>query len=109
MMGKRGPEKNTVLEERIGARIYRVRMRKRLTLQVLADRAGLHLNTVHRAENGFGATVLTLCRIAKALDVGIEIVIPDCETFVKSEQNPLSNRQHPRMIRDGSPKLFPES
>jgi transcriptional regulator with XRE-family HTH domain len=106
---KRGPEKNRYLEERIGARIFLMRRRRRFTLEVLSQRAGLHLNTVHKAENGGGCTVLTLCRIALALRSGLDALVPLSETYVNPAHISLSNKQSSDKIRYGTERLFEDS
>lgn len=79
---KRGPQKNERLNRVIGLRILRERSQRRLTLRVLAERAGMHVNTLDNAESGRGITLLSLCRIALALQVGLDALVPLSETIV---------------------------
>lgn len=77
--------KNETLNQKIGFRIYQARRRKGFTCLVLAERSGLHRNTVSRAESGYGITVYALARIAHALDASLDVLVPYSPTLVHCE------------------------
>ncbi len=53
----------------IGAKIHMLRKERRLSLQMLADRAGLSSATIHKIErNGMVPTIATLMKLATALN-----------------------------------------
>lgn len=53
----------------------RERIKRRLTMRQLADLAGIDMAQVSRIESGerFNPTLLTLCRLAQALELDIKI------------------------------------
>lgn len=53
----------------IGTDLATWRRLRRLTVDEVADRAGLGVNTVKRLENGRGATLESALRVARALGV----------------------------------------
>jgi len=63
----------------IGARISRYRLNKNMTQKQLADKAGVSVPTIHRAENGSSIQLLKLLQILRALNLmgNVELFIPD--------------------------------
>jgi transcriptional regulator with XRE-family HTH domain len=60
----------SAIEQRIGARMMLARKQRRMTAIELADRAGIHRNTIHRIEAGLNScTIANLFRIANALGI----------------------------------------
>lgn len=60
------------MSSKVGQRIRELRLRQRMTLQALAERAGLnekYLGVIER--EGKDISVSTLCRLADALDVPV--------------------------------------
>ena len=58
------------------ARLRELRRRKVLTLEELAEKAGVGRNTIWRLEHGvMGAQPRTIRKLAKALDVEPEVLI----------------------------------
>lgn len=70
-MAKSG-EKDKPLNHRIGYNVMRARRRRGFTIPMLADRAGVHKNTLDRVEKGYGATASTLFKLALALEVSLD-------------------------------------
>ena len=56
------------MQESIGARLKAVRLRLGLSINALADKAGIDWHTVAKAEAGENVNWLTLKRLANALD-----------------------------------------
>jgi len=61
-------------QRRIGADLATWRRLRRLTAAQVADRAGISRHTVMRLENGEGATMENLLRVARALGVLDQLV-----------------------------------
>jgi transcriptional regulator with XRE-family HTH domain len=71
------PNKNAT-EKELGARIKELRMRRLMTQEVLAERAGLASDTVRRAERGeFSASYRTLRALATGLAVPVHVMMRD--------------------------------
>lgn len=81
-MARKSSNKDEALDRALGFRIYRARTRKRWTVKQLAERAGVHLNTVARVEKGDGASITTVSRIAAALGVSAGTLIPNTQDVV---------------------------
>jgi transcriptional regulator with XRE-family HTH domain len=85
----RNPEE---LERLLGERIRRLRLRKNLTQDETAKRAGLSRRSIFSLENGRGGTVESLVRVLKALDStdGLLAIAPEAGI------SPLSILHSPR-------------
>ena len=58
--------------QRVGARVFVLRRQRKMTVLMLAERSGLHRNTVYRIEAGISLCLVgQLYRVAQALEVGI--------------------------------------
>jgi len=107
-MRQRGPEKSELLDRAIGLLIQRERRRQRLTLQILSERAGLHRNTIDRAEQGRGIGLLALCRVALALKVKLDQLVPVSETIVQTKNKGAFQVLKAAKVHFGSDRLFDE-
>lgn len=56
------------LEGLVGAQIRQRRLQRNLTLDQVADQAGLARRTVQNLEHGHGSTVATLVKVLRVLD-----------------------------------------
>ena len=56
------------LELRLGENLKALRLQKNLDRKTVCDRAGVSLNALRHLENGAGANVRTLIRVARALE-----------------------------------------
>jgi transcriptional regulator with XRE-family HTH domain len=71
------------IRQRIGARVFFLRKSRKMTALTLAEKTGLHRNTIYRIE-----AALSLCsigqiwRIAIALGVGVEDFLCDSPSSV---------------------------
>ncbi|WP_235989800.1 helix-turn-helix domain-containing protein [Streptomyces ureilyticus] len=77
-------------EPGIGDRIARLRMRRKLTQEGLAERAGLSVDVVRKLEQGVRQTarLTTLNALARALDVEPSTLVGQPATFeVRDEED----------------------
>lgn len=81
-MAKSG-EKDKPLNHRIGYNVMRARRRRGFTIPALAGMAGIHRNTLNRAERGCGVAASTLFRIAGALDMSLDELAPKAQYVVR--------------------------
>lgn len=95
-------EKDKPLNGRIGFRVMRARRQCGLTIRALAARAGIHENTLDRAEKGYGITASTLVKIANALDMTLEELFPKTQYVVGFS----ARRKKAAKVVSGTPKLF---
>lgn len=86
-MARKRSNKDEDLDRTMGYRIYRTRMRKGWTVKHLAELAGVHPNTISKAENGGGASVSTMSRVAGALKVSAGHLIPKTQDVVAPRVN----------------------
>lgn len=90
-----------VLEE-LGSRLQRTRLERNLSQAQLAAEAGVGRVTVQRVEDGRGASLTSLIRILRALDLldGLDRLVPE------PVESPLDElrRQGRRRQRAGSPR-----
>lgn len=56
------------LQQKLGASVRTLRLRKNLTQRELADKGGVSLRAMASLENGSGSTIETFLRALKALD-----------------------------------------
>ena len=63
----------------IGRRLAQHRVLQGLTLDAIAERAGLARSTVQRAEAGDNPTLKTVIRLMRAMDLtgGLELLLPE--------------------------------
>ena len=72
----RAPEGDIPTEQRIGERISAWRKLRGMTLQQLADKAGVGATTIHNLEQGLWyAKMPTYLYIAEALDISLDALI----------------------------------
>jgi transcriptional regulator with XRE-family HTH domain len=77
------------LLEAIGSRILDARRELRLSQDQLAEKAGMTHSSVYQAENGLqNLTVLSLKKLADALEVGLKALLPDED--VVTDPDPVS-------------------
>jgi DNA-binding XRE family transcriptional regulator len=65
------PDRASV-QRTIGAFLRRLRLRRKLSQQVLADRVAMHRTQVCRAEQGYSANLTMLFKAALAMDLEID-------------------------------------
>jgi transcriptional regulator with XRE-family HTH domain len=81
MMAK-SSEGDRPLNAQIGYNVMRARRRLGIAIPILAERAGVHKNTWNRAEEGYGVTAATLVKLARALDISLEELLPKSKYVV---------------------------
>ena len=106
---KRGRKQNAALTQRIGYRIFKERELRGLTAQVLADRAGLHRNTVVRAEQGRAISVPSLVAMAGAMGMGLDALLSNAQYVVHCENEYAVGRGKAVSVIHGTDLLFEES
>jgi transcriptional regulator with XRE-family HTH domain len=105
---KRGLNQDPALSQRIGYRIFKERERRGLTALVLARRAGIHRNTVCRAEKGFGISICALVRIAAAMEIGLDELLAFSQTIVQFGNVGAAQPEKDRRMVHGTERLFPD-
>ncbi len=75
-------ERDKPLNCMIGYNLMRIRRRSGIAIPVLAERAGVHKNTWNRVEGGYGVTAATLVKLASALDISLEELVPKTQYVV---------------------------
>jgi len=76
---------DAMLRQRIGARVYFYRRQHAMTALTLAERSGLHRNTIYRIEAGMSLCIVAqLWKIAEALGVEIGDFVKDSPLMVQS-------------------------
>lgn len=105
---KRGPNQDPALNQRIGYRIFKERERRGLTIVVLAERAGVHRNTICRAERGHGISICALVRIAQAMEIGLDELLAFSQTFVRFGNVDAARAEKARRMVHGTERLFPD-
>ena len=68
---------NRIALEHIGARIACVREAAGLTMAEMARRTGMTMNAIANAERGSSISLMAVVRIAKALGVKVDELIPE--------------------------------
>jgi len=98
-MGKaRTPVVVTAGLRRIGEDLATWRRLRRLTVAQVADRAGVSRYTVMRLENGEGASVENLLRIARALGV-LDLLLTALDPYASDVGRIRSEESLPERIR----------
>jgi transcriptional regulator with XRE-family HTH domain len=89
------------LRVRVGRRLRRLRHQRNLSQERLAERAGLSYKFVGEIERGVGnPTILTLARLATALDVDVvELLGPPPDEAAEENLYAISER-HLHTVRD---------
>lgn len=84
----RTPQDPAVIH-RIAANLRTIRLSKNMSQETVAYNAGVSLSQIHRLENGkINPSIMTLYRIASALDVSIHLLLaenPDHEMWDQVE------------------------
>lgn len=95
-------EKDRPLNGAIGFNVMRARRRRGFTIPALAELAGIHKNTLNRAEGGCGITAPTLCKLARALDVTLDELVPKSQYVVRFS----ARKKKAAKVVCGTEKLF---
>ena len=67
----------TSVQKQFGKKLKRIRLKKGLTQENLADKAGLHFTYIGQAERGLrNVTLETLCKLSRALKIKSEELLP---------------------------------
>lgn len=98
-----------ILDQGIGFKIFQARRRHGFTVLSLARRAGLHRNTVSKAESGCGISIFALARIANALGVGLDALVPNAHTYVHCGTKGDLEKQNADKVVSVPGNLFPSS
>jgi transcriptional regulator with XRE-family HTH domain len=93
-------------ERRIGEQLATWRRLRRLTAAQVADRAGLSRHTVMRLENGEGASMESLLRIARALGV-LDSLTAALDPFATDVGRMRSQEALPERVRPPKPERKP--
>ena len=104
MAGIKGEDR--VLYQRIGYAVMKLRQREGLTALVLAERAGVHRNTIYRVESALYISVSSLCRIAGALGVGVDALISFSPSLVHSRRVVSLGQEKAAKVVCGTENLF---
>jgi len=70
--------------------LEKIRLDREYSLRKLGELAGISPNTVFRIENGQPASKLTLSKLAKALGLELETLLPLAETRENSTKKTLA-------------------
>lgn len=74
------PDSTELLSATVGARIQRLRLKQKLSVRDLAEKAGVDKNTILRVEKGLTVSGRTLDRVCRALDVYVSrLLLPEPE------------------------------
>src|SRR5439155_17125415 len=94
-----GSRQLTDIRTRLGAAVKACRARRRLTQEQLAERSSLSYEFIGEIERGdANPTILTLERVAKALDVSISLLLP--ETYQHQPTDYQVSRQELLRVRE---------
>ena len=89
-------------QRRIGEDLATWRRLRRLTAAQVADRAGISRYTVMRLENGEGATMENLLRVARALGV-IDLLVEAIDPYQTDVGRLRSQEALPKRVRPPRP------
>ena len=89
-------------QRRIGEDLATWRRLRRLTAAQVADRAGISRYTVMRLENGEGATMENLLRVARALEV-IDLLVEAIDPYQTDVGRLRSQEALPKRVRPPRP------
>jgi transcriptional regulator with XRE-family HTH domain len=93
-------------QRRIGEELATWRRLRRLTAAQVADRAGLSRHTVMRLENGEGASLESLLRIARALGV-LDSLVAALDPYATDVGRLRSEEALPERVRPPRPERAP--
>lgn len=93
-------------QRRIGEQLATWRRLRRLTAAQVADRAGLSRHTVMRLENGEGASMESVLRVARALGV-LDSLIAALDPYATDTGRLLSEEALPERVRTPKPERRP--
>jgi len=106
MAGSRTPVAVTNGQRRIGEQLATWRRLRRLTAAQVADRAGLSRHTVMRLENGEGASLESMLRIARALGV-LDSLVAALDPYATDVGRLRSEEALPKRVRPPKPERKP--
>lgn len=91
---------DTELLREFGNRIRLARIERKMTQQMLADRAGLNRSTIRDLENGRSINMLSLMQLLRSLEVldRLDLLLPG------SSQSPILAKMHQEKKRVRLPK-----
>lgn len=89
-------------QRQIGEDLATWRRLRRLTVEQVADRAGISRNTVIRLEHGAGATMENLLRVARALGI-LDLLISAVDPYKTDVGRLRSEEALPQRIRPTKP------
>jgi transcriptional regulator with XRE-family HTH domain len=90
-------------QRRIGADLATWRRLRRLTAAQVADRAGVSRHTVMRLENGEGASMESVLRVARALGV-LDSLVAALDPYATDEGRLRSEEALPERVRPPRPE-----
>jgi transcriptional regulator with XRE-family HTH domain len=93
-------------QRRIGEELATWRRLRRLTAAQVADRAGLSRHTVMRLENGEGASLESVLRIARALGV-LDSLVAALDPYATDVGRLRSEEALPERVRPPRPERAP--
>ena len=93
-------------QRRIGEDLATWRRLRRLTASQVADRAGVSRHTVMRLENGEGASMETVLRVARALGV-LDSLVAALDPYATDEGRLRSEEALPQRVRPPRPGPIP--
>jgi transcriptional regulator with XRE-family HTH domain len=93
-------------QRRIGEQLATWRRLRRLTAAQVADRAGLSRHTVMRLENGEGASLESVLRIARALGV-LDSLVAALDPYATDVGRLRSQEALPERVRPPRPERGP--
>jgi transcriptional regulator with XRE-family HTH domain len=106
MAGSRTPVAVANGQRRIGEQLATWRRLRRLTAAQVADRAGLSRHTVMRLENGEGASLESMLRIARALGV-LDALVAALDPYATDVGRLRSEEALPKRVRPPKPERKP--
>jgi transcriptional regulator with XRE-family HTH domain len=93
-------------QRRIGEELATWRRLRRLTAAQVADRAGLSRHTVMRLENGEGASLENVLRVARALGV-LDALVDALDPYATDVGRLRSQETLPQRVRPPRPERRP--
>jgi transcriptional regulator with XRE-family HTH domain len=93
-------------QRRIGEQLATWRRLRRLTAAQVADRAGLSRHTVMRLENGEGASLENVLRVARALGV-LDSLVEALDPYATDVGRLRSQEALPQRVRPPRPEQRP--
>jgi transcriptional regulator with XRE-family HTH domain len=93
-------------QRRIGEQLATWRRLRRLTAAQVADRAGLSRQTVMRLENGDGASMESVLRVARALGV-LDSLVAALDPYATDAGRLRSEEALPERVRPPKPERAP--